>query len=290
MKLEIGNKKLMGRNLISYFSLLCASLVLVSCAQPAQVTPAVAPTPAQVNAAEAQTHLDEAKTALRAGDLAKAQTEAKAATTANPQSSDAFYVLGNVYNQQAIGLADEGQRQDVFTKALEAYQKAISLNPKNDAALVNLGTVYYQNGQFDEALKNVQAGLAINPNDATTQYILGTIYLQQDPATKPGVVDSARAAFEKAIQLDPKMAVAYTGLATVLLFKNDYTNAKVNAQKAVDLASGSKDPYVYWALAQAQCQSNDFVNGAKTIALINSLNPQDARFKTQVQTLAARCK
>lgn len=246
--------------------------------------------PAQVNTTEAQARLDAAKAALKAGDLAKAQTEANAATIANPQSSEAFYVLGNVYNQQANALGDEGQRQDVFTKALEAYQKAISLNPKNDAALVNLGTVYYQNGQFDEALKNVQAGLAINPNDATSQYILGAIYLQQDPTTKPGAVDSARTAFETAIRLEPKMAVAYTGLATVLLFKNDYTNAKINAQKGVDLAPGSKDPYVYWALAQAQCQSNDFAGGAKTIALINSLNPQDARFKTQVQTLAARCK
>lgn len=290
MKLEIRNLKLNKRALISYFLFSCLMSPLTACAPPAQGTPAVAPTPAQVNEGEAKARLDAAKTALRAGDMAKAESEAKAATLANPQSSDAFYVLGNVYNQQATGTADENQRQAIFTKSLEAYQKAISLNPQNDAALVNLGTVYYQNGQFDEALKNVKAGLAINPNDATSQYILGAIYLQQDPASKSGSVDNAQQAFEKAIQLDPKMAVAYTGLATVKLFKNDFSGAKANAQKGLELAPGTKDPYVYWALAQAQCQSNDFANGAKTIATIMSLNPQDARFKTQVQALAARCK
>lgn len=286
----------------------CAAAFLASCAQPsppppvpstarpiqgtvvAAPAPAATQPPAATPNAEARRRLDAVRTAMRAENYAAALAEAEAATTADPTNSEVFYILGNVNNQWASALADVEQRQQALGRAVDAYARAITLNPNNDAALVNLGTVYYQNGQFDDAQRQVEAGLKINPSDPTGHYILGTIHLQRDPASDPEATNRAQTAFETAIRLDPSMAVAYTGLATVNIFKKDYATALRNAQRALDLMPGTQDPYVYWAVAQAQCLGTEKAAGRTTIERINALQAIDPRFRARVRELSDNCR
>lgn len=285
----------------------CAATVLAACAQPgpppaptaigpvpgtavAAPAPAATQPPAATPNAEARRRLDAVRTAMRAENYATALAEAEAATAADPANSEVFYILGNVNNQWASALEDVEQRQQALGRAVDAYARAIALNPSNDAALVNLGTVYYQNGQFDDAQRQVEAGLKINPSDPTGHYILGTIHLQRDPATEPEAINRAQTAFETAIRLDPNMAVAYTGLATVNIFKKDYATALRNAQRALDLMPGTRDPYVYWAIAQAQCLGVEKAAGRATIEKINGLPATDPRFRARVRELLDNCR
>jgi tetratricopeptide (TPR) repeat protein len=289
-----------GHSLVALIAALVVVVTLASCAQPASLpstsaTPASAATAAPAaQAAQAangtQAHIDAARAALKAGKFDQALTEAQAAVKADAQSSEAQYLLGNAYNQLAGNEVDPQKRQDDLSKAVDAYQAAIKLDSKNDAAFTNLATVYYQNGQFDDAQTNVEQALKLRPDDPTSHYVLGTIHLQRDPSKVPDALDKAQAEFEAAIKSDPNMGAAYIGLANVYLFKKDNQKALENAQKGVDLTQDSPSPYSYWALAQAQCNSGDKVNGNKSIEKINSFNPVDPLFKQQVQALAARCK
>ena len=90
-------------------------------------------------------------------------TRSQAAIAADAKNSQAYYLLGNAYNQLTATQSDAKERQANLAKAVDAYLKAISLDPQNDAAFTNLATVYYQTGQFDEAQTRVEQALKINP-------------------------------------------------------------------------------------------------------------------------------
>ena len=263
------------------------TVLLAACAAP---TPTAAVQPTATPNTQAQTHIDAARAALKAGKYADARQEAAAAVQADAASSEAQYLLGNAYNQMAGAETDAQKSKDDLAKAVDAYMAAIKLDAGNDAAYTNLATVYYQNGQFDDAQKQVEQALKLKPDDPTSHYVYGTIYLQRDPRQVPDALDKAQAEFEAAIKSDAKMGAAYIGLANVYLFKADYKKALENAQKGVDLTQDSPSPYSYWALAQAQCNSGDKAGGAKSIEKINGFNPADPLFKQQVQALADRCK
>ncbi len=198
------------------------SLSLAACSVPTPV-PTVAPTKAVSQ--EAKTHIDAAKAALKDKKFDAALTEAQAAVAADPQSSEAQYLLGNAYNQIGGAETDDTKRRDDLARAVDAYLAAIKLDPKNDAAYTNLATVYYQNGQFDEAQTQVEAALKLKPDDSVSHYVLGTIHLQRDPKKYPDALDKAEQEFLAALKSDSKLGAAYVGLANVYLFKGDYQKA-----------------------------------------------------------------
>ncbi len=277
------------RMLFVVVSVALISVGMTACAPPTPVA-VVEATP--VANKELQQHMDASRAALKSGQFEVARVEAAAAVQLDVGNSDAQYLLGNAYNRLAEPEVDAQKRQNHLSNAITAYQAAIKLNANNDAAYTNLATVYYQTGQFDDAQKQVEQALKIRPDDPTSHYVLGTIYLQRDPKVVTDAFDKAQGEFEAAIKNDDKMGAAYIGLANVNMFKGDYKLAIENAQKGIDLitAAGSPSPYAHWALAQAQCASGDYVNGAKSIEKINSFTLVDALFNRQVQALADRCK
>jgi tetratricopeptide (TPR) repeat protein len=267
----------------SHLLLVFMAVVLMGC-------DAATPTPLPADTASATKHVEAAKTALKDKKLDVAITEAEAAVKADANSADAQFVLGNAYNQAASIEADGGKRQTYLTKATNAYLAAIKLDPKRDDAYNNLGTVYYQTGQFDLAETQAQAALKLKPNDARTHYLLGTIYLQRDPKKDPTVLNKAQKEFETAVANEAGLGAAYIGLANVYLFKGDYNNATLQAKKGVDLMKDDPDPFALWALAQAQCNGGDKANGSNTASQILGMDVPDPVFVQQVQALAAQCK
>lgn len=279
---------------------LCGALMLSACddgappltptgqARPA-ATAAVAG-PASTASPQVQARIEAARSAYRAGNFQQALSEAQEGIKLDNRNADVHYLAGNAFNQLGGITADAGTRASLFQNAVTAYQRAIELDPRKDEALTNLATVYYQNGQLDDAQKRIEQALAINPTDATSHYVLGTIFLQRSPGTAGETTDKAAKEFEAAIKSDPNFSAAYTGLATVYLFRADFKNALVNAKKGVDLRGAQQDPFALWALAQAQCGTGDTANGAKTLAAVLAFNVPDARFRGEVQKLQAGCK
>ena len=91
-----------------------------------------------------------------------------------------------------------------YPEAIEAYQKALAINPNSGAYHNGLADAYAKSGQTDKAVAEYNAAAQAEPANAATYYFNeGAIF------TNTGKVDDAIAAFDKTIQTDPNRAEAY---------------------------------------------------------------------------------
>ena len=68
-------------------------------------------------------------------------------------------------------------------KAIEAFQRALRIDPEFAAAWPNLGNAY-EAGQSAEAIEAYQQALRIDPEDANAWYNLGLAYAKAGQSTK----------------------------------------------------------------------------------------------------------
>jgi len=104
----------------------------------------------------------------------------------NPANRQVWVQLGNDY-------FDTGQPQ----KAINAYGKALELNPKDPNVLTDQGVMYEQVKRFDLAIANFEKAQQIDPSHLQSQYNIGLVYshdLQQP--------DKAIKAWTRYLQLD----------------------------------------------------------------------------------------
>ncbi|MDP3186058.1 MAG: tetratricopeptide repeat protein [Anaerolineales bacterium] len=121
------------------------------------------------------------------------------------------------------------------------FQEAIRVaEPLDDAHLLSLcynglGNVYSDLGRHDEALAAFQKAIQLDPKDASPWNGLGNV------CSDLGRHDEAIAAFDKAIQLDPKYAYPWNGLGSVYSDLGRHEEASAAYQKAIQL--DAKDAY-----------------------------------------------
>ena len=181
----------------------------------------------QLDTSQDTIHVALANIYIKNKQNAAAETQLKAAMTANPSNYVAPYTLGqlltslgepaeaeqyfrktikldsndgNAYYGLGLSLDQQGKASD----AIPVLQKAVELNPSSEAALYELGTAYYKNGQTDQAQNQVTALKAL---DTTT----GTTYATQLSATisKPKFVtiDTVKSTFNTLLGSVPLAAV-----------------------------------------------------------------------------------
>ena len=66
-----------------------------------------------------------------------------------------------------------------YKKALECFDKTISLNPSHCEALYNRGVVLYHLKKDKEALRSLQKAVELNPDYAESWYYMGVILEQE---------------------------------------------------------------------------------------------------------------
>src|SRR4030095_13972156 len=67
-------------------------------------------------------------------------------------------------------------RSNQYDKSIEPLTKAISLNPGEPRAYLNLGLSYSELGQDREAMKVLQSAADVGPDDVEVLYNLGIVY------------------------------------------------------------------------------------------------------------------
>jgi len=92
-------------------------------------------------------------------------------------------------------------------EALEAYRRAVDLDPRHVDAHVNVGRILHEAGDVHEAEAHYRAALALEPEDATAAYNLGVLLEDVGRRTE------ATRAYLQAIQADPEYADAHYNLA-----------------------------------------------------------------------------
>lgn len=106
----------------------------------------------------------------------QAVREAQAATTIDPQDSQNWLVLAQIY-QELIGTVDEADQW-----AVNAYVSAIQTDPTNPLIRIQLGSILLQQEQLQQAASLFSQAIELKPDLASGHFYLGQVYqLAQDP-------------------------------------------------------------------------------------------------------------
>jgi tetratricopeptide (TPR) repeat protein len=142
----------------------------------------LAPNDAGTHAALANLYLLEHK------DTA-AQAEFMRVLELDPKNAAAHMALGNLYNQQAQYAMAEAQ-----------YRAAIAIDSSKSNYHVDLAAVLAKQGRSAEAQTELRTAIGFDPKNAQAHYQLGNLL-----ATTPGHEAEAKAEYDQAHQLDPKL-------------------------------------------------------------------------------------
>src|SRR5713101_4484111 len=138
-------------------------------------------------------------------------------------------------------------------------------NPLND--LLDEAQHDIDSNNFEAAIAPLQKLIAEKPEVAFAHFQLGYAYT----ALKRS--DEARAEYERAIELDPKMPEAYLNLGILLLDKQQYAAAVTPLTKAIELLPAQSRPRSL--LAVAQDRSGDQEAAARSFEGVLHLDPND---------------
>jgi tetratricopeptide (TPR) repeat protein len=103
----------------------------------------------------------------------------KTALAKNPKDLDALNGLANMYY-------DSGQ----YSKAIDYYEKIVSIDGNNSNVRADLGTCYFYTQVPDKAIKNLSIALEHNPENLNARYNLGIVFKTQ------GKISEARKQWE----------------------------------------------------------------------------------------------
>lgn len=108
--------------------------------------------------------------------------------------------------QKGLALEEQGEPPEAI---IEAYTKALELNPKAAGAWINIGTVHYREGDLREAEFSYRQGLKAYPEYALAHFNLGNI------CEEMGRLEEADEHYSAAIALDDGYSDAHYNLALV---------------------------------------------------------------------------
>jgi tetratricopeptide (TPR) repeat protein len=106
--------------------------------------------------------------------------------------------------QRGLDLEESGAP---LIEAVEAYKKAVELNPSAAGALVNLGTIHYHLHKFREAADYYQRAIDVDPRYPLAHFNLGNLRDEQ------GQIEEAFEHYGTALKLNPDYADAHYNVA-----------------------------------------------------------------------------
>ena len=108
----------------------------------------------------------------------------------------------------ALALEYEADKK-TRTEAMDAYDRALRVDPAKIDALLNCGTLHYEDGNFEKASEYFGRAISAQPDSALAHFNLGSVLEEM------GDVDTARKHLRQAVRLDPDYPDAQYNLAYV---------------------------------------------------------------------------
>lgn len=166
-------------------------------------------------------------------NIQKAFVEFRKAFELNPEDKDVLNMTGIIY---LLHYED-------FPKAIDFFQKAVSVDPDFSEAHNNLGFAYEKSRKFNEAITSYKKALSnllyMTPEKAYNS--LGRVYYRL------GKYDEAINEYKEALKRMPELYISYYGLALCYNEKGRYGDASLAITKAIEmdpLYKGSKSKAV----------------------------------------------
>lgn len=244
--------------------------------------------------------------------LSEAEANASKAIELNASLSQPYVTLGKIHNaagkrdlavqefQRALalnprdpaalsGLAGTYVKAGRLREAEDTFRKAIDLNPDNWDLLNGLGAFYDHHQRYDEAIATYKRALEITPQNAQVLFNLGAAYIDKGGSDS---LKSAEQVLQQSIAIHPSYP-AYANLGEVYYRERDYQKSAAATQKALEL--NASDYLVWDNLRQAEQWLHDDA-GARTaaermMALMPAeliAHPQDAELQVTYADVAAK--
>ncbi|MGD1699277.1 tetratricopeptide repeat protein [Dapis sp. BLCC M229] len=153
-------------------------------------------------------HLRLARSYLSEGKLSQAIATCKQILEIQPNSADAYRILGESY-----------EAEDNFDEAMSAYTKALEIKPEYAEVHAFLGQLYSHKRWFAEAVNQYEKAIDLGIKWPEVYYNLGNIKHQY------GDLGGAINCYETAIILKPNYLKAYLSLGIVLELQRNYQAA-----------------------------------------------------------------
>lgn len=145
------------------------------------------------------------------------------------RSADEWFALALDYE------ADRANRK-TWAEAIDAYENALRLDPGRVDALLNCGTLYYEQGNFEKASDCFRRAIDCDPRSALAHSNLGSVLEEM------GQVDEARQHLRQAVRLEPSHPDARYNLALICEKLGAYEEAREHWQAYLQL-----DPVSPWS-------------------------------------------
>jgi len=118
-------------------------------------------------------------------------------------------------------------------EAIDAYEQALSLDPEKLDALLNCGTLCYEEGNLKKAAEYFGRALRVDPQSALAHFNLGSVL------EEVGRLEAARLHLRDAVRLDPDYPDAHYNLAFVCEKLGSYNEARRHWQAYIGLDPAS---------------------------------------------------
>ena len=113
--------------------------------------------------------------------------------------------------------------------AIEDYNTALRLDPKNITALTNRALVWADKNQPERALADVDQALRIDPLSAAALFLRGTVLAEA------GQFNKAAADLSECLRISPDHAAAYRNRSGIWLEMHEFDRAFADANRAAEL-------------------------------------------------------
>lgn len=182
-------------------------------------------------------------------------------TSPTTKRSSASRTSGNTSVSGATSAAAEERADDLlekgnqfrdarrFAEAEDAYQSILKIKPSDARAAYGLGNIYSDQQRWEEAENSYRQSVLWNPSDLDALVALSVVLVQ--PRTGAGNAKrlaDAESFARRAVQLDPKNAVAWDRLGVALQARGLFNNETEQAyRRAVELDADFPVAYAHLA-------------------------------------------
>ncbi|MFQ6038804.1 MAG: tetratricopeptide repeat protein, partial [Candidatus Aminicenantales bacterium] len=133
---------------------------------------------------------------------------------------------------------------DLLNRAQDVLLEAADQDPANAEAWNGLGVVHYKKRQYPDALEAYRRAVALDPRLASAHSNLGALYLRMALEKRdPRLMKEALRSFDRAIAENPALASAYNGRASAHAFNNRPEQAIRDWKKALEFNPGFVEVY-----------------------------------------------
>ncbi|TNF78141.1 MAG: tetratricopeptide repeat protein [Acidobacteria bacterium] len=224
-------------------------------ARPAAAAPGAPSSPDVTSRRAAQLYEDGAE-AFEAGDLDLALEKFQQFASENPEIPEVHRALAMTYF-----------RKEDYAEAAAAAEHLLELNPGDGDAARILVEAYREMGDEESAAKALVRLEELEPDADTARLVFNsgvTLFQSGDP-------EGAVVRFERAVEMDPELAPAYSVLASLYLNLGDYEKSIANAERHLELVT--EDPRTYGILYLAHRALGDKAKADEAFEAMKAANP-----------------